>query len=180
MNPAPDDTPWYCLRAQPKREGVAAQQLATLDGVTVFHPRVRYTRRTKKGPVVTMEPLFPGYLFAAFDFFSLGKQVGYTRGVARIVRRASLDPVEVPATVMRGIFELAPGGVVRVGDPEFRPGDAVRVVSGIFAGADTTVVRLEPATRRVAVLIALLGDTREVLLRPDELDLPQADPRRRL
>ena len=177
---SPAALPWYCLRAQPKREAVAAQQLATLEGVSVFYPRVRYTRKTAKGPVISTEPLFPGYLFASFDFTELGKQVGYTRGVARIVRRASLDPVEVPESVMRGLFELAPHGLVRVGDPEFRPGDAVRVVAGLFAGTDTTVVRLEPATRRVAVLVTLLGDSREILLHASELDLPRTDPRHRL
>lgn len=180
MSEVPTSHPWYCLRAQPKREGVAAQQLATLAGVAVFHPRVRYTRKTKKGPAVSTESLFPGYLFASFDFMELGKQVGYTRGVARIVRRKSLDPVVVPDAVMAGLFALAPGGLVRIGDPEFKVGDEVKIVAGIFAGTDTTVVRLEPASKRIAVLVTLLGDSREILLDPKDIDLPRANPRHRL
>lgn len=180
MDTPPAAFPWYCLRAQPKREGVAAQQLATLDGVTVFYPRVSYIRRGPKGPAAATEPLFPGYLFAAFDFMELGKKVGYTRGVARIVRRASLDPITVPGPVMTGLFALAPDGLVRVGDPEFHIGDEVRIVAGIFAGTDTKIVRLEPASKRIAVLVSLLGDEREILLDAKDVDLPRPDPRHRL
>ncbi len=172
--------PWYCLRAQPKREGVAALQLETLEGVRVFHPRVSFIRRSAKGPVAATEPLFPGYLFASFDFIEQGKQVGFTRGVARIVRRASLDPIVVPQSVMAGLFALAPDGLVRVGDPEFHIGDEVRIVAGIFAGTDTKIVRLEPASKRIAVLVTLLGDEREILLDAKAIDLPRPDPRRRL
>ena len=158
---------------------MAAQQLATLEGVTVFYPRVRFIRKTKKGPVPATEALFPNYLFVSFDFHELSKQVGYTRGVARIVRRASLDPVEVPLAVMQGLFALAPDGLVRVGEPEFKVGDSAMIVAGLFAGTDTKVVRLEPASKRVAVLITLLGDTREILISTNDLDLPESDPRHR-
>ena len=174
------DLPWFCIRAQPKRESLAANQLATLPGVRVFFPRVKFFRRGKDGPVAAQEALFPGYLFASFDFEESGKQVGYTRGVARIVRRTNLEPVEVPERVMRGLFELAPEGLVRVGEPEFKVGDAVRVVSGVFAGTETTVVRLLPGARRVAVLLSLLGQEQEVLLEPKDIDLPDTDPRKRL
>jgi transcription antitermination factor NusG len=58
-------------------------------------------------------------------------------------------------------------------------GDPVKIIAGIFAGTDTTVVRLEPASKRIAVLITLLGDSREILIDPREVDLPEADPRHR-
>ncbi len=172
--------PWYCIRAQPKREALAASQLATLPGVRVFHPRVKFIRRGAQGLKAAQEPLFPGYLFASFDFLESGKQVGYTRGVARIVRRNNLEPAEVPAGVMAGLFALAPEGLVLAGDPEFKVGDAVRVISGVFAGTETTVTRLLPGERRVAVLLRLLGGDREIILESGHLDLPDADPRKRL
>lgn len=175
-----NEPPWFCIRAQPKREAVAAAQLATLPGVRVFFPRVQFVRRGKTGPKTTREALFPGYLFASFDFLESGKQVGYTRGVARIVRRTNLEPAEVPERVMQGLFGLAPDGLVRVGEPDFRVGDAVRVVAGVFAGNETTVVRLLPGAGRVAVLLRLLGQEQEILLDPKDLDLPESDPRRRI
>ena len=56
----------------------------------------------------------------------------------------------------------------------------MRVVSGVFAGTETTVVRLLPGARRVAVLLSLLGQEQEVLLEPKDIDLPDTDPRKRL
>lgn len=172
--------PWYCLRAQPKREGLAAQHLPTLDGVTVFYPRVRYFRKTKTGPKVSTEPLFPGYLFASFDFWENGKQVGYTRGVARIVRRANLDPIVVPDAVIRGMMAMAPDGIVRVGTPEFKVGDEVKIIAGVFAGTETTIMKLVPGAKRVAVLMRLLGQEQEVMIDPKDIDFPATDPRSRL
>lgn len=172
--------PWYCIRAQPKREGLAAQQLPTLDGVRVFFPRVRYFRKTKTGTKQSTEALFPGYLFASFDFWELGKQVGYTRGVARIVRRSNLDPIIVPDAVMAGMMAMAPEGIVRVGTPEFKVGDEVKIIAGVFAGTDTKVVKLIPGTKRVAVLMQLLGHEQEVIVDPAHIDFPDIDPRSRL
>lgn len=176
----PESFPWYCLRAQPKREGLAAQQLPTLEGVQVFYPRVRYFRKTKTGPKMSTEPLFPGYLFASFDFWTNGKQVGFTRGVARIVRRSNLDPIIVPDAVIRGLMEMAPDGIVRVGTPDFKIGDEVKIIAGVFAGTETTVVKLVPGTKRVAVLMRLLGQEQEVVIDPEHIDFPETDPRKRL
>lgn len=172
--------PWYCIRAQPKREGLAAQQLPTLDGVRVFFPRVRYFRKTKTGTKQSTEALFPGYLFASFDFWELGKQVGFTRGVARIVRRSNLDPIIVPDAVMAGLMAMAPDGLVRVGTPEFKVGDEVKIIAGVFAGTDTKVVKLIPGGKRVAVLMQLLGHEQEVIVDPAHIDFPTIDPRSRL
>lgn len=172
--------PWYCVRTQPKREAVAAQQLPTLEGVRVFFPRVRYFRKTKEGPKISTEALFPGYIFASFDFWNAGKQVGYTRGVARIVRRSNLDPIIVPEAVMQGLFALAPDGIVRVGTPEFKVGDSVRVIAGVFVGLETEVVKVIPGTKRVAVLMNLLGQEQEVIVDAAFVDFPENDPRHRL
>lgn len=172
--------PWYCIRTQPKREAIAAQQLPTLEGVTVFNPRIRHFRKTKEGPKITTESLFPGYIFASFDFWNTGKQVGFTRGVARIVRRTNLDPIIVPDAVMEGLFALSPDGIVRVGSPEFKIGDEVRIIAGVFSGLETQVVKIIPGTRRVAVLMQLLGQEQEIIVESAFVDFPENDPRRRL
>ncbi|HXO97259.1 MAG TPA: transcription termination/antitermination NusG family protein, partial [Chthoniobacterales bacterium] len=58
------ESAWYCLRAQPKREHIAAAHLRILQGVTVFCPRIRFQRATQRGLVWVTEAMFPGYLFA--------------------------------------------------------------------------------------------------------------------
>src|SRR5580658_9275398 len=79
---------WYCLRSQPKHEHIAAAHLRLLEGVTVFCPRIRFKRATRKGLVFVTEAMFPGYLFARFELAEMHRQVRYTHGVRGIVRFA--------------------------------------------------------------------------------------------
>jgi len=51
---------WFCLRAQPKSEHIAAAHLKRMEGVKVFLPRVRFQRATRQGRVWVTEALFPG------------------------------------------------------------------------------------------------------------------------
>ena len=65
---------WFCLRAQPKREHIAAACLRQNSEVEVFCPRVRFRKHTNRGPVWFVESMFPGYLFARFDYaISIGE-----------------------------------------------------------------------------------------------------------
>ena len=175
---SPEEHPWFCLRAQPRREGIAAAHLPTLDGVRVFYPRVRYLRKTRRGPVRSVVALFPGYLFAQFDP-QLAKQVAYTQGVARIVRRGE-ELAEVPLAVMTDLFAMAPQGIVGLEEPEFKVGQTIRVIGGVFLGTETKIVRLAPAKQRVAILLEFLGQTQEVEIPLELIDLPDANPRKRV
>ncbi len=177
----PDDfeiSHWFCIRVQPKRESLAAAHLPTLPGVEVFFPRVRYVRRTRRGPMQSTVPLFPGYIFAKFSRLD-AKQVGYTQGVAKIVRRGS-ELAEVPAAVMAELFALASDGVVRVGEPEFQIGQKIRIIAGVFLNTEAKIVKLAPAKKRVEVLLQFLGQERVVDVSFQEIDLPDSNPRKRL
>src|SRR5215467_15412648 len=79
---------WYCLRAQPKHEHIAAAHLRILEGVTAFCPRIRFRRVTRQGTVWVTEAMFPGYLFARFELLEMHRQVQYAHGVSGIVRFA--------------------------------------------------------------------------------------------
>jgi transcriptional antiterminator RfaH len=59
---------WFCLRSQVKREHLAAACLRQYPEVEAFCPRVRFRKRTTRGPVWFVESMFPGYLFARFDY----------------------------------------------------------------------------------------------------------------
>src|SRR4029077_15110962 len=54
---------WFCLRAHPKREHIAAVGLRRQFGIGCFSPRVRFRKATRRGAVWFVEPMFPGYLF---------------------------------------------------------------------------------------------------------------------
>src|SRR6266566_5595998 len=63
-----DEPIWFCLKAQPKREHLAAIALRRQFGIECFSPRLRFRKMTNRGPVWFVEAMFPGYLFAKFVY----------------------------------------------------------------------------------------------------------------
>lgn len=165
---APPAPAWFCVRAQPKREHVAAGHLRLLPEVEVFLPRIRFRRPTRRGNVWVTEALFPGYLFARFDWGRYLRAVHHTPGVACVVhfgRRWPVVPVEVVEELRRRLGE----DELRVIPDPFRPGDRARVAAGVLQGLEGVVNRVLPARRRVQVLLEFLGRQVSVEIPEDQL-----------
>lgn len=147
---------WFCLRARPKREHIAAACLRQNREVQVFSPRVRFRKRTNRGPVWFIESMFPGYLFARFDYAAFHRLVRQGRGVGGFVQfgdRFGLLPDEL-------ITELK----ARVGESELLeinqqlvPGQNVQISQGPFQGMEALVTRFVVAKDRVEILIEWMG-----------------------
>src|ERR1700690_1828446 len=82
---ASPDAAWFCLRAQQRHEQGAASHLRLMDGVEVFHPRIRFSRLNHRKKSWLTESLFPGYLFARFDWRESLTKVHYAPGVHGVV-----------------------------------------------------------------------------------------------
>jgi transcriptional antiterminator RfaH len=147
---------WFCLRAQPKREHIAAACLRPISDLEVFCPRVRFRKHTSRGPVWFVEPMFPGYLFARFDYAIYHRRVRQgpgTRGFVQFGDRLGLLPDEL-------IRELK----ARMGDDELveidqglEPGQNVQITQGPLQGLEALVTRLIAARHRVEILIEWMG-----------------------
>jgi transcriptional antiterminator RfaH len=166
---------WFCVRCKPRQERVAAGQLATLEGLELVFPRVRRRRAGKDGSREVTEPLFPGYLFASFDPAELGGAVGNTRGVLHLVRKSG-KAVDVETKVITELRALGPDGILQAIDPLPLPGQRVRVLSGLFIGEQGEVVRLAEPSRRIQVLLQLLGADHVVEVSVDEVGPAPSDP----
>lgn len=147
---------WFCLKAQPKHEHLASVALRTVLGVETFSPRLRFRKPTRRGAVWFVEALFPGYIFARFNYRELHRQVQYSPGISSIVhfgdRVAVLD--EPTIAMLRTV-----GGddEVVIIDPEFHVGATVQIVEGAFQGLEAVITQLLPAKDRVRVLLDFLG-----------------------
>jgi transcription antitermination factor NusG len=80
---------------------------------------------------------------------------------------------------MRELFILAPNGAIHLDDPDFKIGQRIKIISGVFTGWEGEVLSLAPAKKRVAVLLEFLGQKSSVSLPLEGIDLPDPDPRRR-
>jgi transcriptional antiterminator RfaH len=147
---------WYCLRSQPKHEHIAGAHLRMLDGVTVFCPRIRFKRATRRGLVWVTEAMFTGYLFARFELSEMHSHVLYAHGVRGIVRFGNRYSTIEEASLAQlrdqtGIAE------VKELNYEFSQGNQVKIIKGVFIGLEAVVTQVLPATQRVKILMDFLG-----------------------
>ena len=153
---------WFCLKSQPKHEHIAAAHLAvshhdkTDKVVEVFLPRIRFKRATQQGTVWVTEALFPGYLFARFDWQSTLRQVQHSRGVRGVVHFGERWPAIPDAVILE--LQQAVGATGLHTIPEnLKPGDEVEITEGAMRGLRAVVTRVLPGRERIAVLMEFLG-----------------------
>jgi transcriptional antiterminator RfaH len=147
---------WFCLRAQPKHEHIAAAHLKKMADVEVFLPRIRFQRPTRQGLVWVTEALFPNYLFARFDWKHSLRQVQAARGVSGVVHFGERWP-QIEAGVIAELQAACGADELHFIANELCPGDAVLIADGAMRGLLAVVSRAMPAQQRVAVLMEFLG-----------------------
>jgi transcriptional antiterminator RfaH len=161
---------WYCVRSKTRQEPLAAQQLRTLGReVETFCPMIRFQRKTVRGRVWFTEALFPGYLFARFDYEKSVTAVRYTTGVRGLVHFGDEIPTIPPAAIEQIARFLEERGK-QPEEPAYRPGDRVEVSEGPFRGFQALVTKVMPARQRVRILIDFLGRCVESELSEEALD----------
>jgi transcriptional antiterminator RfaH len=157
---------WFCLKAEPKREHLAATTLRRRFGIDCFSPRLRFRKLTRRGPVWFVEAMFPGYLFAKFAYLIQHRAVESAHGVRGIVhfgdRLATLPEDTIAALQTRAGAEE----IVTV-DSSIKIGQPVQIIEGPFQGLEVLVTQLLPAKERIRVLLNFLG-------RSLEMEIPEA------
>ncbi len=147
---------WYCVRTKPKKERVAAANVASMLGLEVFCPQIRFRRKTVRGPVWFQEAMFPGYLFVRFDMFEMMRAVSHAPGVMNIPVFNNRY-VSIPETVIESLRQdLDESGSVDASLP-LEVGEETTVLEGSMRGLKVKVIKVMPAEGRVAVLLEMLG-----------------------
>jgi transcriptional antiterminator RfaH len=159
---------WFCLRTQPKHEHLAAAHLRKMDQVEVFLPRIRFKRATRQALAWVTEALFPGYLFARFDWDVRLRQVQHAPGVRGVVHFGEDWPV-ISENAINELREAVGTTELQIISQEFSPGDAVHFADGSLCGLRAIVSRVMPSQKRIEVLMELLGRQTEVELTVDSL-----------
>jgi len=163
---------WYCLKTRPRQERTAKRSLLGEVGVEVFCPLLKFERARRSGRARVTEAMFPGYLFARFDYPELHRLIATTNGVSTIVGFGG-----IPAVVPDGVIGELKASVTDEETVEIPSaveiGEEVQVVEGPFRGIRAVVTRVMPARERVTVLLELLGMEREIEV-PGNAVLPDA------
>lgn len=138
-------------------ERVALNHLRQQD-FQAYLPEVLITDKRKRQRV---RPLFPNYLFVAFDVMELDwRTIPHTIGVRRLFSSDVEKPIPLPAGFVEELQAHGrPEQPERV-QPFLRDGDVVKLLSGPFKNY-SGLVRLDPKAR-VCVLLQMLGQERLV------------------
>lgn len=157
------------MRTKPKKERVAATNLAAQHELEIFCPQIRFRRKTVRGPVWFQEAMFPGYIFARFNMLEMKRTVSYAPGVMNIpVFNGRYVPV--PEKILSSIRnDLDKDHVVDAGVP-LEVGDETTILDGSMRGIKVKVIKVMPAEDRVGVLLEMLGTLVEAEFPSDALE----------
>jgi transcriptional antiterminator RfaH len=156
-----EDPLWFCLRAEPKREHLAATALRRRFGIECLSPRLRFRKLTQRGPMWFVEAMFPGYLFAKFVYSTQHRAVESSHGVRGIVRFGERLATLPEDTVIALQSKAGTEEVVTV-DSSPKIGQPVQLIEGPFQGLEVVVTQLLPARERIRVLLEFLGRSLEM------------------
>jgi transcription elongation factor/antiterminator RfaH len=146
---------WYAVQCLSHREIGAASHLQN-QNYQVFFPRRRKVRRHARKTETVLAPFFPGYLFVSLDLSRhRWRSVNGTYGVASLVMHSD-RPAPVPMGVVEALQKSCDEASVLAWQPDLKPGQAVRILSGPFGDFIGELERLD-GTCRVRVLLEMLG-----------------------
>lgn len=135
---------------------MAAANVASMHGLEIFCPQIRFRRKTVRGPVWFQEAMFPGYIFVCFDMVEMMRAVSHAPGVLNIpVFNERYVPI--PESVIDSLRQdLDENGSVDAGLP-LEEGDETTILEGSMRGLKVKVIKVMQAEDRVAVLLEMLG-----------------------
>jgi transcription elongation factor/antiterminator RfaH len=154
---------WYVVETHSRAERVAQSHLER-QGFPSFCPQFRKTRRHARRVDEIVAPVFPGYVFAAFDRDRDNwTAINGTRGVRRLVGPCANRPQPMPTVAMEALLARCDGDRMARLCPSLEQGRKVRVLTGPFADLLAEVHALD-GRGRVQILLDILGGKASVAI----------------
>ena len=156
------DVAWYCFQAQSKREHLAADFLNREAEIETFAPRISYIKRTRRGKVRFVDPLFPGYLFVRADLREYYRWIMAAHGIRRLVAYGEKVP-RIPDSFIEELrLRLSENQLKEIPEPLPKPGMRVMIAEGPFANWEAVISGEVRSRDRVRLLLDFLGRQLEV------------------
>jgi transcriptional antiterminator RfaH len=160
-------TSWFLAQLKPNCANIADKNLKR-QGFQTFLPTEEETRQRSGKFVTTMRPLFPGYIFVAFDVArGLWRMVNSTYGITRLVGFGK-EPTVVPLNLVSQLMLRCDSNGKLLPPKVLMPGDQVTLTKGPLANFVAEVEQIAP-DRRVWVLMEIMGAKTRVAVGADQL-----------
>lgn len=160
---------WFLLQFKPNSHRLAERNLIR-QGFKIFLPMQEVTRRKSTRFVNDLRPLFPGYMFVAFEPKSAPwRKINGTIGVSKLV---SFDgqPKPVPLDLVSGLMQRCDTAGKLLPAKQLTAGDQVELLTGPFANFIATVETID-IKQRIWVLMECMGQRTRMRVKADQLQL---------
>jgi len=158
---------WFLAQLKPNCSAIADRNLKR-QGFQTFLPLEEKTSQRRGKFINTLQPLFPGYIFVAFNTALGGwRAVNSTYGITKLVSFGRA-PAQVPAELISEIVIRCDSSGRILPPKVLQAGDRVQLTSGPFANFLAEVEKIAP-DRRVWVLMDLMGAPTRVAVDQDKL-----------
>jgi transcriptional antiterminator RfaH len=171
---------WYCFKALPKKEHIAARLLVHYPGIETLCPRISYTRKTRRGKVRFVECLFPGYVFIRTDLKQQYRLIRATQGIRDVVAYGDRVPVIPDAFIEDLRQRLDEENHKPIPEPALKPGQEVVITEGPFRDWKAIVTGELDARQRVALLLDFLGRQMELKVEAKDLLVEGETPKKKV
>lgn len=160
---------WFLAQIKPNSARIAKTNLDR-QGFDTFLPMEEIVHRRKGRFVTSRSPMFPGYIFVAFDVENAQwRAVNSTYGITRLVSFGDA-PAPVPAGIMSELTNRCDSSGFLLPPQKLEPGDRVTVTSGPFTDLVAEIEKAAP-DRRVWVLLDVMGGKTRVEVGTDQIKM---------
>jgi len=158
---------WFILQFKPNSHRLAERNLHS-QGFESFLPLHEVTKHKYNRYVSDLQPLFPGYMFVAFDpETGPWRQINCTIGVSKLVSFGG-QPSSVPLDLISGLMARCSSVGKLLPPNQLNKGDAVQLLAGPFTNYIAKVETID-ADQRVWVLMELMGRVTRISVNPNQL-----------
>lgn len=158
---------WFLAQFKPNSHRIAKRNLAR-QGFRTFLPLQEQTKSARGKFVRQLRPLFPGYLFVAFDMTQGGwRAVNSTYGITRLVSLGT-EPTSVPLDLISQLMLRCDREGKLLPPKLLKAGDQVILSTGPFADYVATIEKIAP-DRRIWVLMDIMGSQIRVSVRAESV-----------
>lgn len=162
-------TSWFLAQLKPNCANIADKHLKR-QGFQTFLPLQEVTRRRNDKFFTIERPLFPGYIFVAFDpTQGLWRKVKSTFGISRLVSFGKA-PTVVPKDLVSEIMQRCDDSSKQRIPNRLKFGDQVTITKGPFASFVAEIEKIAP-DRRVWVLMKIMGGQTRVAVSAEQLTM---------
>ena len=154
---------WFLLTSKSREEQRAVDNL-TNQGLEVFLPKIAKVTKRKGVKSVSLQPLFPGYLFIHLDQNEANfNAIRSTRGVGSFVR-FGVNLATLSEKLIQQIRQNIEGSVNKSLNDllTYQQGEKVKVTQGPFKGLEA-IYKAKDGLERSVLFIKMLGQENEVV-----------------